>query len=518
MYRMETVMRGKCYQNLIIILSVLILSACGGEDSVPEPFAVTMMMEQFPMQEAMGGGTWLKAIEQETDTKLQFEMIPTLEYVSQVERMIRNDRLPMVMVANQTVLEKEVFHVYLNAGGFWQLDDYLDDYPALKAFVGAEVWENSKIQGHIYGIPRLRIRPRNGAYYRADWAETLGIPPPETLDEIYEMLKAFTEQDPDGNGLDDTVGLANCWQNPGNRGWNGVQTITTALGGPNGWEYSERDGVMIPDFATEQYLEMLTWFRKLYQEGVMEDNFSFLTAVQRQERFTQGNVGMIFGVIEDAAELEDQIRRVDPAAKVALLPMIRAAGTDYRVNSTKGYNGLIMFNCLGDGAVRSEAELRRILEFYNMLCTEKGQELLVFGREGEHHVVEADGEKHLLYESGNNISILTAQAGSYIQIMPTPAYTRTAGDSELQRDIYDCIETREQWLVWDDTDALYSGTYLVLGDVLNRKIQKAGVRYILGEITGEDYRKAYEDWYDSGGKQVIEEYTAEYQRWNKGVP
>ena len=45
-----------------------------------------------------------------------------------------------------------------------------------------------------------------GLIVRADWLEKLDIDIPETIDRFYEMLKAFKEQDPDGNGQDDTFG------------------------------------------------------------------------------------------------------------------------------------------------------------------------------------------------------------------------------------------------------------------------------------------------------------------------
>lgn len=490
------------------VLAICFCTGCKQEEETR--FPITMMMEQFSEMEASPGGVWLEELEKYTDTDLQFQMVPTLEYVAQTERLIRSDGLPMVIAFNKTIMDKEAFYAYVRAGGFWELDDYLDDYPALKEFVGDEIWEGSRIHGHIYGIPRLRIRPRYAAYYRADWAEKLGIKPPQTLDEIYEMLKAFTEQDPDGNGIADTVGLVDSWQQWRTREWNGIQNVTTALGGPNGWEYDEEEAAMVPDFATEEYMEAMNWFKSLYQAGYLENTFSFLTPVQRQELFIQGRAGMIFGVIDDAPQMEDEMRELNPKAKVAILPLIRAEGREYRVNSTEGHNGLVMFNRIGSGAIKSEEELRRVLEFYNSLCEEEGQDLLLFGKEGKYHVVEPDGQKRLLCEEGHNKSILAEETGSYYQIMPLPAYTRTAGDSFLQQEVYDQIEEREQWLVLNDALGLYSETYSMLSDTLNRRIKKASMRYMMGEITETDYWKEYKGWYEEGGKKVIEEYTRQY--------
>ncbi|MFR6331699.1 MAG: extracellular solute-binding protein [Eisenbergiella sp.] len=42
---------------------------------------------------------------------------------------------------------------------------------------------------------------------RQDWLDKLGLKAPTTLDEFEEVIRAFTEQDPDGNGKKDTYGL-----------------------------------------------------------------------------------------------------------------------------------------------------------------------------------------------------------------------------------------------------------------------------------------------------------------------
>ena len=43
----------------------------------------------------------------------------------------------------------------------------------------------------------------NGPYSLLTWLEKLNLEIPETLDELYTVLKAFTDQDRDGNGQND---------------------------------------------------------------------------------------------------------------------------------------------------------------------------------------------------------------------------------------------------------------------------------------------------------------------------
>lgn len=90
---------------------------------------------------------------------------------------------------------------------FWDLTDYLDDYPLLKENV--EPYLNSMTyNGQIIGIPRRTMDRTGGLILREDWLEKLGLQVPRTLDDLYNVFKAFTYDDPDGDGVDDTIGLA----------------------------------------------------------------------------------------------------------------------------------------------------------------------------------------------------------------------------------------------------------------------------------------------------------------------
>lgn len=54
---------------------------------------------------------------------------------------------------------------------------------------------------------------------RQDWLDKLGLKAPTTLDEFEEVIRAFTEQDPDGNGKKDTYGFTYAGDSIYNTGW-----------------------------------------------------------------------------------------------------------------------------------------------------------------------------------------------------------------------------------------------------------------------------------------------------------
>ena len=67
-------------------------------------------------------------------------------------------------------------------------------------------------QGKIFGLPTI-----NDVYHSTyntkmwvyqPWLDKLGIEAPTTTEEFYQMLKAFKEQDPNGNGIADEIPMA----------------------------------------------------------------------------------------------------------------------------------------------------------------------------------------------------------------------------------------------------------------------------------------------------------------------
>src|SRR5690606_35611206 len=112
--------------------------------------------------------------------------------------------------------------------------------------------------GKSYGVPYSG--QANALFIRSDWLENLGLEAPTNWDELVEVATAFTEQDPDGNGIDDTYGLAV----PGStkRGYASwyFSNFLWAAGG----DFITKDGDgYVPSMTTPEAIEATTWFRDL---------------------------------------------------------------------------------------------------------------------------------------------------------------------------------------------------------------------------------------------------------------
>jgi putative aldouronate transport system substrate-binding protein len=93
--------------------------------------------------------------------------------------------------------------VYMNSGSFYALKDqdlfeplteWIKNSPVLSdpEIIAPSEWERiTQEDGEIYGVFN-KFEQGTLPIVRADWMEKLGFDPPETLDDYYELLKAFT--------------------------------------------------------------------------------------------------------------------------------------------------------------------------------------------------------------------------------------------------------------------------------------------------------------------------------------
>lgn len=89
------------------------------------------------------------------------------------------------------------------------IDKYSKEYKALLQKYPSLRKAGTGTDGKLYQFGRINETiPQRGLFIRTDWLQKLNLNIPKTTEELYQVAKAFTEQDPDGNGRKDTYGIA----------------------------------------------------------------------------------------------------------------------------------------------------------------------------------------------------------------------------------------------------------------------------------------------------------------------
>lgn len=240
--------------------------------------------------------------------------------------------------------------------------------------------------GHQYGFPEPPPLPkREGLVIRKDWLDKLGLEVPTTTEELMEVAVAFTEQDPDGNGQNDTYGFGGFinGQGLGNR----FDFITGAYGLPGVWNFADPANFGL-NVRSEQYSEALAYFKSLVDAKVIDPDWPTLTRDDFRARWKQGLFGIMW---EDFAALTNQ-SNYEPFdtnfPEGEWVPVAAPTGPNgdayYGVYTGRG--NIFAVSQQAADAGKGEA-IARLLEW---MATD-GYYLLGFGEEGKNFIIDENG-------------------------------------------------------------------------------------------------------------------------------
>ena len=216
------------------------------------------------------------------------------------------------------------------------------------------------------------------------WKFTL----PTDLLQFYRLARAFTIYDPDGNGQNDTTGYFS-ESNKDMDSW-----VYIAFGtGWNEWVYDEGEGGYVPAELTDESMYATAFLNKLMADGYMSKDSITADMSTKQDRFMQGRVGMIYAqnwLNTFVSGLMDVYNCTieEATAKVAMVEP--PAGRDGAYGGA-GQNGYWQGYCI-NGRM-SKARIEKCLKLFDYLYSDEGMELILYGVEGVHYTVDADGNK-----------------------------------------------------------------------------------------------------------------------------
>ncbi|MGE7826950.1 extracellular solute-binding protein [Paenibacillus sp. NPDC093718] len=206
-------------------------------------------------------------------------------------------------------ISKEKMSTFVEQGILTPLTDQVNGSKVLSDpnVIPAKEWEQVKTKdGEIYGV-FTKYQGGTMPIVRKDWLDKLYLPEPATLDDYYNVLKAFTEQDPDGNGKKDTYGLSTA-------GMYELQGFFSAAGLKQ--RYVETaDGKLDVPYSTDAAIPVYEWLNKLFEEGILDPNFTTNDTGKMRDLFLTDRVGMITYWDAWVGMLNNTRREQDPNTK-----------------------------------------------------------------------------------------------------------------------------------------------------------------------------------------------------------
>ncbi|MBD8067841.1 extracellular solute-binding protein [Bacillus sp. PS06] len=437
-------------------------------------------------------------IEEATGVNLNIEWVSANNYAERFNVLLASQDMPDLMLVPDPF--SPTFRKAAEQGAFWDVSPYIDQFPNLKNGIADIAWELTSINGKSYSIPRPR--PVEGEAFfviRKDWLDNLGLEVPTTSDELLEVMRAFTEDDPDGNGQNDTIGFTG-YVNDEDLGAFGI--FVSSFTGVNG-EWKEENGELIHTAFLPETRQGLEYVADAYEKGYITEDFASLQVSQAKEMFMAGKAGIISEKAGTAREYYDALSANNPDIEFVDF---------YPLTSINGYNPKGA-GFAGTNAIPKSVPEEKMLKILGMINDWMEEDVFVYhkqGIEGVHHTVE-NGE--VVIDTDQMVKDAIGDYNQIVNVADPTVYEFPPNFPEEADKLYTEITAeRAKTSVANIGLGLYSETGVTYLPELRKKIQDLNTKIILGteDITAWD--KLVEELKNDGNMQkLIEEINEAYK-------
>ncbi|WP_246384469.1 extracellular solute-binding protein [Gracilibacillus halotolerans] len=294
-----------------------------GLDRYEEPITLTMvgemsdnlrgLEEQFP-GETLRENRWTELYKDVLGIDIHYDwIVESPFYYQRLSNEIAFGKLPDVLKVDAVQMRQ-----LAKAGLIQDLTEIFESYatPFTKYVMSQESidpFEAAMIDDQLMGIPEVisDLDTMQYIWIRNDWLENLQLDPPQTMDDLLAISKAFTHNDPDQNGEDDTYGLAVT-----NYLWNNVGGLTGFMAGfeayPTIW-LERDDGQLVYGGIQPEVKEALSVLQEMYKDGQIDSEFMFKDGNKIKEQVKNGEIGLVFGEQWASFWVEDSLNSASNA-------------------------------------------------------------------------------------------------------------------------------------------------------------------------------------------------------------
>jgi len=332
-----------------------------------------------------------KELEKRTNIHLDITLLPIQNTIDKFNLIMASGDLPDIVGWGDAV----AFNKFGMQGALIPLQDLIKKYGPDITKALENPLPNDKLpyrmdlfkeitagDGNIYTVPGISSSNAIGAVWgiRVDWLEKLGLKVPETTDDLYAVLKAFKEKDPNGNGKADEIPFTNA---QGDINGNRVIPLINSFGAHMGL-YLAKDGTIQYGPMEQKYKEGLTYLAKLYKDGLLDVDYLTCTRDQWLAKATGNVLGYQYGwpasgfAVPNAA-----LQKLDTKFKLMPIAPVKGPNGD-RYKDTQMAGRLVFYR----NAITSKNKYPdTTMKYLNYFFTKEGGVLVEYGLEGVHHTL-----------------------------------------------------------------------------------------------------------------------------------
>lgn len=510
---------------LVTFLALALASAQEVSEGFPivdEPITLTLMGSRAPLQ-----GDWqtLKVFQQLQDLTnigFTFDTPPNDGYEERKNLTFASGQLPDLFFGGRLSTSDEV--TYGSQGFLIPLEGLIEEHaPNLSQLLADDPTIRQSItapDGHIYALPGITagfgVYPK--LWLNQSWLDAVGLEMPTTTEEFYNVLSAFKEGDPNGNGEADEIPLTSSSL----EGWplDDIRPgMLAAFGfsvgyGQSLFDVSDDRVRFVP--AEPEFRSYLEYMNRLYSEGLLDpdaytQDFQQIAAKGDADRlgaFTAAGPFLVVG-----SERNEEFRQLMPlTSEVSPEPIWPESS-----NVLRGTFAITRDN------PNPEATMRWVDYLYG----EAGALLMVHGIEGEDWEYTAQGGLQRLYPEDVNpeeyrAGQLTPDAGTQLPLNRQPVFdiSQVGVEETNPQNYYISQQTSEMLapyavptfpLLYFTNEEQQELDFFLLD--LENYVQQAEAGFVTGQRPLSEWENYLATVQQIGLERVLELYQAAYDRY-----
>lgn len=472
-----------------------------------------------------------KSVEEKTGIDLEWTILPsTSDAAQKLKLILSGGDLPDIFFNMPGITSSDVYSL-AQQGTFIPLNDYIDSYGVETQKMFDEVeYAKSLItypDGNIYSLPYINdcyhCNVQQRMFIYKPWLDKLGLSVPTTTDELYDVLKAFKEKDPNGNGKNDEIPLAGNTTAAGTIA-SFVMNAFTYYSVNNEYYVDDNGKVAIP-YDTDEWKAGLEYMSKLYADGLIAP-----------ESFTQNDT-QLSGVVKSETETVGAFtNRFSHSITGWDTGTIGTLSTDYVVvpplTGPDGYQGAVWRPYSSSNNARfmisntcANPEIAFRLGDY--LLSQEQTEISLMGLEGkgwkkaDAGEVGIDGRQAVYHQISEAASIPNQSWGIQLPMVATNdirmGMAATGGDSNLEVSLYKMTKVYEPFKV--DRANVIPNLYFsdeditILSDLstITKYVNESTARFITGDLDiSKEWDTYSSELNDMGYEKFVEIYQNAY--------
>jgi putative aldouronate transport system substrate-binding protein len=391
------------------------LAACGGSNSPSGPTDLTLWINPAVPEVAAPPADWslYTAVRQKLNINLKVVLLPLgNDGITKLSAAAAGNNLPDLFQNIDTSL----LFQWINLGLIAPVDSLLPQMPqrTKDRYSDATLNKLFSLNGKQYALPEGAgpMGKRAGYFIRKDWLDKLGLQMPKTLDDLMNVVNAFTYHDPDGDGKNDTYGFGalidptTYQQGLGNY----FAPIYGAFGLPGPWDFST-PGKLSLSVRNPAFLQATMSIRQLVSAKVIDPDWTTLTTSDLRARWKQGKYGVFWEDFAAAIGQSNYAPFDKNFPKAELVPLAPPVGPNGQ-SGVAGFSNARFSWAVSQSAVNANkgAAIAKLLEWLN---SGEGYYLSGFGQKGVNYNLDAQGN---ITTQGVTTPFTNAAAQPYIQI------------------------------------------------------------------------------------------------------